>query len=367
MKVLSFVLASGVFALGVATAQADPAPTPATSGAQTMPSGAEPESPPPATYDPGTPGVAPGTPTSGAAAARAAAAPDTAPAPQAPATTTTVTPSGETSTTTTTPSGSTTTTVTPPGASSTATPAPSMPPPENFDVNTPTPPTSGYAEPKTPNASSTNIDVLPPPPNGQTVESVPVAPLPPMQGAQEGVYPGYRIYSRVGVGLLVGGGFQDFTNNRLRDVTGDGGYWNARIIAGTREFVGMEAAYVGDARSISGLGLGNDSRLISNGVEGDLRLNIPIMRGPSLLEPFGFVGVGWAHYTVSQNNTAVSDFTSHDDVLTLPYGGGLEFAYRGFMADARFTYRQTYYNNLTQTIGGNLNNWGVGGQIGFEY
>ena len=24
-------------------------------------------------------------------------------------------------------------------------------------------------------------------------------------------------------------------------------------------------------------------------------------------------------------------------------------------------------NDLTQTIGGNLNNWGVGGQIGFEY
>jgi hypothetical protein len=220
---------------------------------------------------------------------------------------------------------------------------------------------------KTPNAASTNIDVLPPPPNGQTVESVPVAPLPPMQGAPEGVYPGYRTYSRVGVGLLVGGGFQDFTNNRLRDATGDGGYWNARVIAGTREFVGMEAAYVGDARSISGLGLGSDSRLISNGVEGDLRLNIPIMRGPSLIEPFGFVGVGWSHYTVSQNNTAVSDFTAHDDVLTVPFGGGLEFAYRGFMADARFTYKQTYYNNLTQTIGGNLNNWGVGGQIGFEY
>jgi hypothetical protein len=361
MKVLSLVLASGVFTLGVATAQADPAPTPATSGAQTMPSGAEPESPPPATYDPGTPGVAPGTPTSGAAASRAAAAPDTATAPEAPST---ATPSGESSTTT-------TTTVTPPGASNVAVPPaptpPSAPPPENFDVNTPTPPTTGVPVEKTPNAASTNIDVLPPPPNGQTTESVPVAPLPPMQVAPEGTYPGYRSYSRVGVGLLVGGGFQDFTNNRLKDVTGDGGYWTARVIAGTREYVGMEAAYVGDARSISGLGLGSDSRLISNGLEGNLRVNIPIMRGPSLLEPFGFVGLGWSHYTVSQNNTAVSDFTARDDVLTLPYGGGLEFAYRGFMADARFTYKQTYYNNLTQTIGGNLNNWGVGGQIGFGY
>jgi hypothetical protein len=223
-------------------------------------------------------------------------------------------------------------------------------------------------EPKTPAASSTNIDVLPPPPNGQSVEPVPVAPLPPMQGAPEGAYyPGYATASRVGVGLLIGGGFQDFTNSRLKNATGDGGYWTARIIAGSREYVGMEAAYVGDARSITGLGLGNDSRLMSNGLEGNLRLNIPIVRGASLLEPFGFVGIGWSHYTISQNNAAVSDFVSSDDVLTLPYGGGLEYAYRGFMADARFTYKQTYYNNLTETTGGNLNNWGVGGQIGFEY
>jgi hypothetical protein len=219
-----------------------------------------------------------------------------------------------------------------------------------------------------PNAASTNIDVLPPPPNGQTTASVPVAPLPPIPGAPEGINPGYATASRVGVGLLVGGGFEDFTNSRLRDATGNGGYWTARIVAGTRQYVGMEAAYVGDARSISGLGLGSDSRLISNGLEGALRLNMPILlRGASLLEPFGFVGVGWAHYSVTQNNAAVSDFTSHDDVLTLPFGGGLEFASHGFMADARFTYKQTYYNNLTQTIGGNLNNWGVGGQIGFEY
>ena len=79
--------------------------------------------------------------------------------------------------------------------------------------------------------------------------------------------------------MLVGGGFQDFTNGRLKDATGDGGYWTARIVAGTRQYVGMEAAYVGDARSITGLGLGNDSRLISNGLEGNLRLNIPIVRG----------------------------------------------------------------------------------------
>ncbi|HVV52735.1 MAG TPA: hypothetical protein VHO06_23950, partial [Polyangia bacterium] len=318
-------------------------------GAQTMPSGAEPNSPPPATYDPGTPGTAPATTPSTTSTG------DTT----APNTNDTAGTPGSTETTTapaTTAPNTTDTATTPPPASST----------DDMNAATPPPGTPG-PQPQSPGNATSNVTVLPPPPNGQTTESVPVAPLPPMAGAPEGTYPSEMHYPHVGVGLLVGGGFEDFTNNRLRDLTGNGGYWNVRVVAGTRQFVGIEAAYVGDARSISGLGFSSDSRLISNGAEGDLRVNIPIARGASLVEPFGFVGVGWAHYTVTNNNAVLSDVTSSDDVLTVPYGGGLEFAYRGLFLDARFTYRQTFFNNLTQTIGGNLNNWGVGGQIGFEY
>ena len=36
------------------------------------------------------------------------------------------------------------------------------------------------------------------------------------------------------------------------------------------------------------------------------------------------------------------------------------------MADARFTYRATYYNDLLRA-GGNLNSWGLGGQVGFSF
>ena len=334
MKVLSLFVVPGVLALAISAAKADPSPNPEMGGAQTMPSGAEAQTPPPATYDPGTPGVAPATP---------AATPANSDTPSMPAT------------------PSATDTATPPAG--TATPAAPLP----EETNPALPPPGTPAAPTQTPTGATNITVLPPPPNGQVTESVPVAPLPPVPGAPEGAYPGANVYSHVGVGLLVGGGFNQYTNGRLQNVTGDGGFWTARVVAGTREYVGMEAAYIGDARSISGLGLSNDSRLISNGLSGNLRINIPVIRGASLVEPFGFVGVGWQHYTVTNNNVAVSDVISSDNVLTLPYGGGLAFAYKGFMADARFTYTQTYYNNLTETIGGNLNNWGVGGQIGFEY
>ena len=339
MKLLSLFVVPGVLALAISAAKADPSPSPEMGGAQTMPSGAEAQTPPPATYDPGTPGVAPAT------------TPPAAPS----ATDTAATPSA------------TDTSAAPATPSATDTPAATITPPATMPEETnPALPPPGTPAAPTPPAGATNM-AIPPPPNGQVVEDVPVAPLPPVPGAPEGAYPGANVYSHVGVGLLVGGGFNDYTNGRLQNVTGDGGYWTARIVAGTREYVGMEAAYVGDARSITGLGLSNDSRLISNGVSGNLRINIPIARGASLIEPFGFVGVGWSHYTVTNNNVQLSDVISSDNVLTLPYGGGLELAYKGFMADARFTYTQTYYNNLTETIGGNLNNWGVGGQIGFEY
>jgi hypothetical protein len=364
MKVLSAIVVPGVLALAISTAKADPSPNPESSGAQTMPSGAEPSSPPPATYDPGTPGVAPGTTTT----TTKPNATDTSGTPGS--TTTTTTPGG--TTTTTTPNATDTgapagTTTTPPNTTDTPT-APSPNAPSSTDDMNPATEPPAAPTPAPAGNGATNM-AIPPPPNGQTTESVPVAPLPPMAGAPEGVYPTTPVPSRVGIGLLVGGGFQDFVGNGIKNVTGDGGYWTARVVAGTREYLGMEAAYVGDARSISGLGFNSDSRLISNGVEGNLRVNIPVVfsNGAALLEPFGFGGVGWAHYQITNNNATLSSFTSSDDVLTVPYGGGLEFAYRGFMADARFTYRQTFFNNLTSMVGGNLNNWGAGGQIGFEF
>jgi len=266
-------------------------------------------------------------------------------------------PSG--ATTTITPPSSDTTTATPAAPSDTTTAAPS-------DTTTATPG-------ETPQPPTTNVEInTPPATNNTVVTPVPVQPAPaPVQDNRyvERTYGPQHYAPAVGAGILVGGGFQDFVGNGIKNVTGDGGYWTARVVAGTREYLGMEAAYVGDARSISGLGFNSDSRLISNGVEGNLRVNIPVVfsNGAALLEPFGFGGVGWAHYQITNNNATLSSFTSSDDVLTVPYGGGLEFAYRGFMADARFTYRQTFFNNLTSTVGGNLNNWGAGGQIGFEF
>jgi hypothetical protein len=196
----------------------------------------------------------------------------------------------------------------------------------------------------------------------------PVGPTPFYVGQPKQAYPlGHTWVARLGTGILVGGGYEEFTNNTMQNMTGTAGMWTARVLAGTRHFVGMEAAYLGNARSIDALGLQTNANLISNGVEGNARVNVPVvMRRAQLLEPFAFVGIGWQHYQVTNTTTFTADLARTDDVMAVPVGGGLEYAIGRFMADARFTYRATYYNDLLRA-GANLNSWGLATQVGFSF
>jgi hypothetical protein len=203
---------------------------------------------------------------------------------------------------------------------------------------------------------------------GVTESTVPVAPIPQPEYRQRTAHDTSHTWvGNLGAGVLVGGGFEDFTNSNLRSMTGGGGAWNARVLAGTRQFVGVEAAYVGAARGVDALGVQSNAVLVSNGVEGAVRLNVPVvLRSRQLLEPFGFVGLGWQRYQVTNTNTNTSSLANNDDIMSMPVGGGLEYAIGRFMADARFTYRSTYYNDLMR-FGGNVNNWGVSTQVGVSF
>lgn len=209
------------------------------------------------------------------------------------------------------------------------------------------------------------VVVVPPP----AVEPVPVPVETPPASATK-----YTPPSKLGLAFMVGGGFEDFANSEMRDRTNGGGAWNFRFVAGTRSIIGVEGAYVGSARGFQSLGLSaNNPTLISNGVEGNLRLNAPISKGNSLFEPYAIAGVGWSQYHISNYNSntqALSDFSAtNDNVLTVPLGVGFTYGYKALMLDVRGTYSPTYYNNLLEGTNGNgtLNTWGVGGNIGFGF
>jgi hypothetical protein len=172
---------------------------------------------------------------------------------------------------------------------------------------------------------------------------------------------------RPAIAVMAGGGAFDFVGGDIKAATRMGGFWNVRALIGSRSLISIEAAYLGTAQSIQAPGLGSDARLLSNGVEGALRLNAPLGIGRLLLEPFGFAGAGWSRYSVVNTDTQSASLRSSDDVITVPVGGGLSLGYAGFFVDARYTYRFTYDHNLVVSGDGQLDNWNLGGAIGFEF
>jgi hypothetical protein len=175
----------------------------------------------------------------------------------------------------------------------------------------------------------------------------------------------------MGVAFSVGGGVTNFVRDTARDQTGVGGYWEVRGTFGTRSPVGLDVAYIGQARDVDAPGLDPDSALVGNGLEGALRLQIPAVVGTRfLLEPYAFGGIGWIRYDVVSDDFNTSPIVDSDDVMTFPVGAGIGFGGRGFLADARFSYRFVTEDRLLTADGStfaDMANWAVGLTLGYEF
>ena len=177
-----------------------------------------------------------------------------------------------------------------------------------------------------------------------------------------------------GIYGFLGGGVSNFTEGDATAATDVGGYWDARLGIGTRSILGAEVAYVGSARDVVAPGLASDAFLISNGVEGVARLNLPITPAETtlLLEPYTFAGIGWNRYNVNTDSANTSSVDDVDDVMTVPLGVGFAVGFNGLTLDARATYRQAIGSDLLGSSGtsfsdSSLNSWGLGGALGFEF
>jgi hypothetical protein len=176
-----------------------------------------------------------------------------------------------------------------------------------------------------------------------------------------------RAYSPVknGSSISVGGGVMSFSGGGARGLTDTGGSWSVRLTAGTRSILGIEAAYIGSAQGLSAPGLDPNARLIGNGAEGAFRLNVPVVMGDAMIEPFGLWGLGWTRFDVINDNYNTSVVREKDNIMTMPLGAGLATSYRGFLADARYTYRFAFRDALLG--GADMGNWIVSANIGAEF
>ena len=177
---------------------------------------------------------------------------------------------------------------------------------------------------------------------------------------------------RVGLSLAFGGGVSDFTNQTMRDTTGTAGTWAVRATLGTKTPLGFEGSYIGSAQNISALGIDNDAMLVSNGVQGALRLNAVV---GSPVTPFVFGGVAWSHYDLTNTATNTSAISGSDDLLEIPVGLGVGGSFRGIGYDLRGEMRFATEEDLVPQLSAgrdvgskaDMHRWGINATLGWGF
>ncbi len=193
--------------------------------------------------------------------------------------------------------------------------------------------------------------------------------LPGLAGAQQVIREpadpaAWRPPSRVGNGVMVGGGFGNFTGDVSRDETGPVGAWGLKWIGGTRSVIGGEIGYVGGINTLAGTI--SDDYLLSTSFDAALRLGWPVPLHSALIAPFAFGGGGWTRYgLVNEGPSRGVLTTGTDHQFTIPMGVGINVGYRGFLAEARGTYRQAFDDELFGSA--DMSTWGVSLGLGGEF
>ena len=173
-----------------------------------------------------------------------------------------------------------------------------------------------------------------------------------------------RVFSPNQVSLTTGAGVANYFGDSVPDGSIDpGAMWDARMTFGTRSVFALEAAYMGGVNDIN-LGGGKNGQLFSNGIDGDLRLQLPFR-----VQPYAFGGVGYNHLEVRNQGTGVANgFVGKDDQVTIPAGGGVTaYAGRHITIDARGTYRFIPDNGITIMPDRHLHQWIAQANVGYAF
>ncbi|MBL8956127.1 MAG: hypothetical protein JNK82_35465 [Myxococcaceae bacterium] len=172
--------------------------------------------------------------------------------------------------------------------------------------------------------------------------------------------------SKLGMGLELGGGITNFFAREVQDTVDPGPEWSARLVVGTRSYLGAEASYIGSTQTVNGLGFSNQGQLVSNGVRGLARLNFT----KRMVQPYLGAGIGYRHFQVYGANVgAGSEVTQEKGIAEVPATTGIALRARGFVFDTRFHVGIPISRPIVLTDSNNYGagtTWGVNGNLGFE-
>ncbi len=169
-----------------------------------------------------------------------------------------------------------------------------------------------------------------------------------------------------GLGVSAGAGVTGFANDNANDIIDPGVDYTARLHVGGNSPIGLEAGYVGSAQNIDTTGLDNSAVLISNGVEGALRLNL----STGVVQPYVIGGLAWRRYDITNEDFNTSSVNDEDDILEVPVGAGLAWRYGGALVDGRANYRFASQEDLIPGVNNDdlgLDTWSFTLRAGWEF
>ncbi|MBK7861554.1 MAG: hypothetical protein IPJ65_23655 [Archangiaceae bacterium] len=108
------------------------------------------------------------------------------------------------------------------------------------------------------------------------------------------------------------------------------------------------------------------ARLLSNGVEGLLRVNLT----RAAVQPFIGAGLGYKHYNVvNSTQEALSDVTDSANVGYMPAAAGLSVRVAGLMLDGRFGVDVPFTRPAVRTVDHDTEatSWNLTGNVGWEF
>ncbi len=172
------------------------------------------------------------------------------------------------------------------------------------------------------------------------------------------------LMKRVGLALDVGGGVHDFVDRGHRGLVSAGAGWAARLTVGTRRHLAGEVAYVGSANAVkNALGAADHAILISNGVEGLVRVNVLV----NDWQPYAVAGYTYRRYNMQNsaaNTSAIADGTNSSEI---PVGLGLAYRKNHFIGDLRGMVHPSVASELLPSSNGKPIAVSLAGKVGFEF
>jgi hypothetical protein len=174
------------------------------------------------------------------------------------------------------------------------------------------------------------------------------------------------VFAPTEITIITGAGPSNYFGTGLSASHTDvGALWDARATFGAHSIIALEAGYVGSVNNVDSSD-GTHGQIFSNGLDGDLRLQLP-----TVVQPYIFGGVGYNHMGVNRQGSseiAAQFARTSDDQVTIPAGGGVAgYVGKHMTVDLRGTYRLMPDNDITIMNTRALHQWYAQARVGYTF